>query len=147
MSLFSEGPRNGSRPRTPIELGWEHLIDFHKAAFNGKRALMALRDQAPRTRLVGLDIEGSIVPKMARVELDGQLVGTVTSAVWSPTLKRVVGLATVSPEIAGLGTKVSVTSPYVRELEPQTLIQSALVCERPFYVDPARNALTGGGAG
>lgn len=135
----------GSRPRTPIELGWEHLVDFHKEYFNGKRALMALRDQTPRTRLVGLDIEGAVVPEMARVEVDGQLFGTVTSAVWSPTLKRVVGLATVSPEIAKLGSQVTVASPYVRELEPQTLVQSAMVCERPFYVDPARNALTGGG--
>jgi len=133
----------GSRPRTPIELGWEHLIDFHKDYFNGKRALKALRDQSPRTRLVGLDIEGSMVPQMARVEVDGQLVGTVTSAVWSPILKRVLGLATVSPEIAKLETRVSVASPYVSELEPQTMVQSALVCERPFYVDPARNALTG----
>jgi len=136
---------HGSRPRTPIELGWEHLIDFHKDYFNGKRALKALRDQTPRTRLVGLDIEGAIVPQMARVEVDGELVGTVTSAVWSPTLKRVLGLATVSPEIAKLDNQVSIASPYVSELEPQTLIQSAVVCERPFYVDPARNALTGGG--
>ena len=132
----------GSRPRTPMELGWEHLIDFHKVYFNGKRALKALRDQKPRTRLVGLDIEGEHVPHMAKVEVDGRLVGTVTSAVWSPTLKRILGLATVSPEIAAPHTTVSVVSPGVVELEPQTLTQSAFVCERPFYVDPARNALT-----
>ena len=136
----------GSRPRTPIELGWEHLIDFHTPHFNGKRSLKVLRDQLPRTRLVGLDIEGDVVPNMGRVEVDGQLVGTVTSAVWSPTLKRILGLATVSPQVAELKTPVSVASPHVSELEPQTLVRSAVVCERPFYVDPARNALTGSGS-
>ena len=133
----------GSRPRTPFELGWAHLVEFGKGYFIGRGAL-GQKVEKPRTQLVGLDIEGEHVPTKGRVEKKGQLVGTISSAAWSPKLKRIVALATVTPGAAALGTQLTVGIPHTAELEPVHLRRHARVIKRPFYTAPARNARTSG---
>lgn len=82
------------RGRTPFELGMGRLVDFSKSHFNGRRALLKRRKDGPRTRLVRLDIEGKDAAQDAFVYSGrSKRVGHITSAAWSPTVKRNIALA------------------------------------------------------
>jgi aminomethyltransferase len=58
----------------------------------------------------------------------GKTVGPVTSAVWSPRLKKNIGYAMLPVAHAALGSKLSVEIPGLGE-------RTATVVEKPF-VDP-----------
>lgn len=82
------------RGRTPFELGYGGLVDFGKGHFNGRRALLKHQASGPRTHLVRLDIEGKDPAEDAFVYTGrSKRVGHVTSAAWSPTVKRNIALA------------------------------------------------------
>jgi aminomethyltransferase len=90
------------RGRSPLELGFERLVDFHKSHFNGRRALLAQRRAGLKRRLVRLDIggfkpaQGALIYHRKRRE-----VGHVTSGIWSPTAKRNVALAELKAPFGG----------------------------------------------
>jgi aminomethyltransferase len=108
---------------TPAELGWERLVDLGKARFHGKAALEAeKRAGGPARRQVGLEIDWSdverqwagfgLTPSIAaaasRVSVpvyrNGRQVGKATSTTWSPTMKKMIALASVEAASAALGT-------------------------------------------
>ena len=94
------------RERSPLELGLDWIVDFAKGHFNGRRALLAERGRGPRRRLVGLDIEGNKPAHNALLyaEKAGKReVGSVTSAIWSPTCKRNIALAMVDAPYFSVG--------------------------------------------
>lgn len=95
-----------SRGRTPFELGLGRHVDFAKGHFNGRRALLALKDAPPKRRLVTLDIEGSRAASGALLYRRGMFgrwreVGHVTSALWSPTAKRNIAFAEIEGAAEG----------------------------------------------
>jgi len=82
--------------RSPLELGFEWLVDFQKGHFTGRRALLEEKRRGPRRRLVGLDIEGDKPAHNALLYVDRsgkRQAGSITSATWSPTAKRNIALA------------------------------------------------------
>jgi aminomethyltransferase len=118
------------------EAGLDRLVDEDKAAdYIGREALARIRWQGVRRKLVGVEIEGdrlafNAVKWPVRAEGDGELVGRVTSAVWSPRLERNIGYAMVTAGHTRLGTglEVEVAGAGVR---------SARVVPKPF-LDPEK---------
>lgn len=114
---------------TPFEcrLGW--TVDFDKADFRGKDALLAAKESAP-DRVVTVTINGSDDVLLAPVTVDGEEVGTVTRAVTSPTFGTTVGLARVRRSAAKVGTQL------VGEIDGVPF--TAEVVKTPMY-DPDRS--------
>lgn len=85
----------------PLAAGLESLVRFDKPAFHGRDALVRLKEMGPRARLVGFHLDGVYGTRDLRslegcqVVDQGRSVGRVTSARYSPTLNRALGLAWV----------------------------------------------------
>jgi aminomethyltransferase len=118
----------------PFELGFDRLVNLDmEAEFIGKSALKRIRDEGVTRHQVGLVIEGAPLagPNTTfwSVTHNGETVGKVTSAVYSPRLEQNIALAMVSTGYADLGTQLEVVSHSGASL--------ATVVERPFY-DPRK---------
>jgi glycine cleavage system aminomethyltransferase T len=118
----------------PYELGLDRLVNLDMAAeFIGKSALRRIKEQGVSRQQIGLIIDGEPLkgPNTTfwEINLGGQAIGKVTSAVYSPRLERNIALAMVSAEHANIGVEVEV----VTNSGPVR----AIVAERPFY-DPKK---------
>jgi len=116
-----------------VGLGW--LIDQEKPAdYIGKSALARIRAEGVKRKLVGVEIEGERIDfNMTQwaVQVDGRRVGHITSAIYSPRLKKNIGYAMLPVQHAALGTRLTVM---VEDAEPRR----ASVVRKPF-VDPEKN--------
>jgi len=133
---------------SPREIGLGKLVDLKKETFVGRDAL--LREQkkgGPARRLVGLEIDWNEVealydkigmapqvPSVAsRVAVpvyhNGKHIGKATSTTWSPTLKKMIALASVNREHARAGKtlRMEMTVEAVRHAV------SAKVATLPFF--------------
>ena len=100
------------------------------------------RARGSRYRLVKLDIEGNKPAKDAYVYSPrGKVIGTVTSAMWSPSAKASIALASVETPHGLPGEELEVEIYYQRELEWRRVRQRARVVEKVFW-DPPRRRLT-----
>jgi aminomethyltransferase len=132
------------RDRSPFELGLGWLVNFDKGHFTGRRALLAERATGPRRQLVGLDIAGnkpahhSLVYTAPTAKRE---VGSVTSALWSPTCKRNIALAMVDAPYHSMGSNLWVEIYLNRELVWERRMARARVVERTFF-SPARRLAT-----
>jgi aminomethyltransferase len=135
------------RARSPLELGLSWLVDFKKGHFTGRRALVAEERRGARRRLVGLDIEGN-KPAHNALLYDARSgkreIGSVTSAIWSPTCKRNIALAMLEAPHLKLGTEVWAEIYLNRELIWERRMARARVVEKPFYA-PERRRVTPAG--
>jgi aminomethyltransferase len=99
----------------PYEMGLDRLVDIDKdAEFLGRDALKRVRAEGVKRKLVGIEIGGAPIEfNMTRwpVRKDGEIVGQVTSAIYSPRLKENIGFAMVPVAHAALGTKLEVETP------------------------------------
>ena len=137
---------------TPGEIGLAKLVDLKKDSFVGKAALEEeVKHGGPARQLIGLEINWSEVEALyekismapqvpataSRVAVPvyraGRQVGKATSTTWSPTLKRMIALASVSRESATVGTTLSME--LTVEAERKTV--SARIVPLPFF-NPAR---------
>lgn len=83
-----------NRGRSPLELGFEKLVHFDKGHFNGRRALLKQKEDGLRYHLIKIDIAGFKPADGALIyHRKKNVVGQVTSGVWSPTTKRNIALA------------------------------------------------------
>ncbi len=131
------------RDRSPLELGLGWLVDFGKGHFNGRRALLQERARGPRRQLVGLDIEGNKPAQNALLyaEKAGKReVGSVSSAMWSPTCKRNVALAMVDAPHFSVGSMIWADIYLNRELVWERRMCRAQIVERPFFAPERRRA-------
>jgi aminomethyltransferase len=140
---------------TPLEMGLGRLVAFDKRRFIGRDALVAQQKAGPRRRVVGLTIDWPDVerlyatvglpplaePTASRVAVpvfqNHRQVGRMTSSTWSPTLKQLIGLATVEAASATTGTRLEVehTVDAVRHRV------GSIVTETPFF-SPRRKTQT-----
>jgi aminomethyltransferase len=118
----------------PYELGLDRLVNLEvEADFIGKAALRRIKDEGASRKQIGLIIDGDPLtgPNTTFWEInsDGEAIGKVTSAIYSPRLEQNIALAMVSAEHANIGAQVEV----VTKSGPIR----ATICERPFY-DPKK---------
>ncbi|HET6373694.1 MAG TPA: aminomethyltransferase family protein, partial [Candidatus Polarisedimenticolia bacterium] len=99
---------------SPFELGLARLVQLDKQRFVGQAALKEEHRRGPVREIVGLELDWTEleglyekvglspqIPVTASrlavpVYRDGRQVGKATSTTWSPTLKKLIALATVS---------------------------------------------------
>ena len=122
----------------PLELGMDRLINMDgDFDFIGKDALKAIAKEGIKRKLVGLIIDDAPMSgpntRFWEVLEKGQTVGKVTSAVFSPRLKKNIALAMIDISCTGIGTLLSVDN--------GTQIVEATVTEMPFH-DPKKTLAT-----
>ena len=118
----------------PYELGLDRLVNLEmEADFIGKAALRRIKDEGVSRKQIGLIIDGDPLtgPNTTFWEINsnGEAIGKVTSAVYSPRLEQNIALAMVSAEHANIGAQVEVVT--------KSGSIRATICERPFY-DPKK---------
>jgi aminomethyltransferase len=92
--------------------------------FVGRDALAARDSQRPVR--VGLVVEGRRIPREGMIVLaNGNVVGSVTSGTFSPTLQSAIAMAYVDPSFKGLGTPLAV--------DVRSTLVPAVVTRLPFY--------------
>ena len=119
---------------TPYHVGLERLVDLKKTSdYMGKEALARVREKGVDRKLVGVEIAGPPIAFNATkwpVSAGGKRVGRITSAIYSPRLKKNIGYAMVPIQHAEQGSKLVVAIPEVGDRE-------ATVVPKPF-VDPEK---------
>lgn len=123
----------------PFELGMDRLLNIDmEANFIGKAALQQIAEIGVSRKQVGivLDCEPLKGPntRFWEISKDGEAVGKVTSAVYSPRLKKNIALAMVAVECSDIGTSLTVDT-----LQGDV---AATVVEKPFY-DPNKKLAAG----
>jgi aminomethyltransferase len=118
----------------PYELGLGRLVDLNmEANFIGKSALRAIEKKGINRIQVGLhlDISPLAGPNTTFWEIkhEGELVGKVTSAIYSPRLEKNIALAMVSTDYSNIGTNL--------EVQIGALKVNSTVVEKPFF-DPKK---------
>jgi aminomethyltransferase len=129
------------RSRSPFELDLGRLVDFNKPFFNGRRALLEEQRRGSRYRFVRLDVEGN-KPARASYIYDRRrnVIGTVTSAEWSPSAKSNIALASLSMPWGRPGDELWAEIYYQRELKWARVMARCRVVEGAFFDPPRRRA-------
>ena len=118
----------------PFELGFDRLVSLdNDIEFIGKAALKKIKAEGIKRKQVGLVIncEPLSGPNTTfwSIKKDNKEIGKVTSAVYSPRLKKNIALAMVNIENSEIGTDL--------EVETNKGKFSAKIVEKPFY-DPKK---------
>jgi aminomethyltransferase len=130
------------RTRSPFELGLDWLVDLAKPSFTGRRALVAEQRRGSKYRLVKLDVAGNKPAKDAFIyDRRRRVVGTVTSAVWSPAAKANIALASVERPAGAVGDELWAEIYYQKELRWSRVMAKCCVVDGAFYT-PARRRQT-----
>jgi aminomethyltransferase len=128
-----------SHTRSPFELGLGWLVHFDKSIFNGRRALLKEKENGSRYHLVKLDIDGNKPAKDSFVfTRKGKYAGTVTSAMWSPSAKASIALASLEAPHGKPGEEFDVEIYYQRELKWNRVMAPCRVVKDVFWNPPRR---------
>jgi len=143
-----------SQKYSPYEIGLGRLVDLKKEYFIGRAALEEEQRLKPKRLLMGLDINWDDVERLydaiglapqvssttSRVPVPvyrgGLQVGKATSTTWSPTLKKMIALASINREHATAGTELQM------ELTVEAVRHKvrATTRELPFFNPPRKMA-------
>ena len=135
------------RARSPFELDLARLVDFSKPNFNGRRALLEEQKRGSRYRFVRLDVEGNKPARSSYVydaPRNGNVVGTVTSAEWSPSAKCNIAFASMHMPAGHPGDELWAEIYYQRELTWSRVMARCRVVEGAFFDPPRRRATPAG---
>ena len=119
----------------PFEVGLDRLVALDSDInFIGKKALQKIHEEGVKRIQVGLEISGEAFQGPNTIfwplQKNGKTVGKVTSAVYSPRLKKNIALAMVDVEVSELGQSLDI-------LIDKDIRQSVVV-EKPFF-DPKKS--------
>lgn len=108
------------RSTNPLEAGLGWITKFNKGDFNGRRAMLAVKEQGVKRCLVGFEISDRVIARHGNeIRHDGKTVGHVTSGTFSPSLQKSIGMGYVASQLRNPGTGVMVV---VRDKEVQATI-------------------------
>ncbi|MGE5461411.1 MAG: glycine cleavage T C-terminal barrel domain-containing protein [Solirubrobacterales bacterium] len=101
---------------TPFHvMGLERLVEEQPQDYIGKDALERIRREGVDRKLVGIELEMDELPAELEwfwpVHRDGEQVGRVTDAVWSPGLRKNIGYVWVPIDLAEPGIELDVETP------------------------------------
>ena len=118
----------------PYEVGLGRLVDLEMDAdFVGKDALKKIHQTGVSRQLIGIEFDGAPLtgPNTTfwQIRAGDQVVGKVTSAVYSPRLQKNIALAMVSTSHTDIGPALVI--------DTKAEIRNAVVCEKPFF-DPKK---------
>ncbi|HXI28250.1 MAG TPA: aminomethyltransferase family protein [Vicinamibacterales bacterium] len=139
---------------TPYEMGLGRLVQLEKRPFVGRAPLAAEHPRGSVQQIVGLEISWPAVEKLydniglppqisaaasrtaVPVYRSGRQVGRATTTTWSPVLKKLIALATITaPHFAeGTALEFEITVEAVRQRVP------AMVVKTPFFSPPRKTA-------
>jgi aminomethyltransferase len=144
-----------SQKYSPYEIGLGRLVDLKKEYFIGRAALEEENRLKPKRLLMGLDINWDDVERLydaiglapqvpgttSRVPVPvyrgGLQVGKATSTTWSPTLKKMIALASIKREHAAAGTELQM------ELTVEAVRHKVRATTRELpFLNPARKTAT-----
>ena len=112
----------------PFECGFEKYVNLESdVIFLGKEKLKKIKLDGVKRRLMGVQIEVNNISLTGSVNImsnDGNLIGDLRSACYSPHFKKVIGIAMINEPFC----KASVTG----ELKIEGKNLSLKVCELPF---------------
>jgi aminomethyltransferase len=144
-----------SQRYSPLEMGLARLVALDKGRFVGQEALRREAAKGAAREIVGLQIDWNAIEAIyerlglapqvpaaaSRVSVpvyrDGQWVGKATSTTWSPTLKKLIALATIASGHNAVGTRLEME--YTVEAVRHRV--GATVVKTPFF-NPARKTAT-----
>jgi aminomethyltransferase len=118
----------------PYELGLDRLVNLEiEANFIGKNALKKIRSKGVKRKQIGLEINcpplNSPNTTYWPLIVEGKNIGKVTSAIYSPRLKKNIALAMVDIKYSEIGNNL------------ETFIDNkkinCIVVEKPFF-DPKK---------
>lgn len=116
---------------TPLEaaLGW---VCKFESDFVGREALLKQKEAGPTKKLIGFELTEKGVPRQDYpvAAANGQLIGTVVTGLYAPSVDKYCGHAFVLSQYAALGTPLQIM---IRD-KPK----AAVVVKRPFYTPAYR---------
>src|SRR6266850_61081 len=139
---------------SPFEMGLGRLVHLEKNRFIGQQALVEEKKRGPAKSIVGLEIDWTEVeryyeavglppavsPIASRVAVpvysNSQHIGKATSTTWSPVLKKMIALATVTSNFAKPGTRIEIEI----TVEAVRHRVGAKVVKTPFYSPKQKTA-------
>ena len=124
----------------PYELGLDRLVNCDSEVdFIGKKSLQDIRSKGVLRKFVGLEIFGDPFvgsnDERWNIYLNGNQVGYVTSAIYSPRLNKNIALAMVTVKTSALGTEL--------EVDDGMMSRKCVVVQKPFY-DPQKKLAVNG---
>jgi aminomethyltransferase len=121
-----------SEERTPLEAAASWAVSFDKGEFRGRDALLAQKEQGIPDRLWGITMRDKLIPRAHYPVYAGDTqAGETTSGTFSPSLRKGIGMAYLSPrdafkagdevevEIRGRRGKAVVTKPPFVDRSPK----------------------------
>jgi aminomethyltransferase len=144
-----------SQRYSPAEIGLGKLVDLNKETFVGRDALAAQGKNGAERSLVGLEIDWNEVealydkmgmapqvPSMASrvavpVYRNGKHIGKATSTTWSPTLKKMIALASVARDHSSVGSTLNMEM----TVESVRHTVSAKIVPMPFFNPPRKTTV------
>ena len=123
----------------PFEVGLDRLVSFDTDIdYVGKEALKKIKTEGIKRKQIGLilDCDPLKGPNTTFWEIikDNKIIGKVTSAVYSPRLKKNIALAIISIEESKIGNIIDVKT-------SSSIIKGTIV-EKPFF-DPKKKIASG----
>lgn len=110
----------------PIEAGIGIFVKLNKENFIGKDALLALKESGKARKLIAFELtEKSMIRGGYEVVVDGEVVGTVTTGLKSPTLDKFVGMAIIEGDKAVIGNEI--------HIKVRKKLIPAVIVKRPLY--------------
>ena len=143
-----------SQRYSPYEMGLSRLVSLDKGPFVGRAALVEERRHGPRRQIVGLEIEWAEVEALyekkglapvapaatSRVAVPvvrgSKQIGRATTTAWSPSLKRLIALATIDRPYDDQGSRVQ----FEMTVEGVRHFVGAKVVPTPFFNPPRKTA-------
>lgn len=111
---------------TPLEAGLGMFVKLDKGNFMGREAIATQKAEGLKRKIVGIELNGRAIPRHGYdVEVDGTVVGTVTTGYNSISTGKSVCMALVDKAHAELGTPVSVRI--------HKRLQEGVVTQKRFY--------------